>query len=135
MVMNVVRAEIASLCVFLNHASFSAKMTLGCFGKLICIAHLRRERAVGCGPRSCTLATDADKVARPLPPGRPPAAREAGPPLYFLTGFQVEAGRSFSSDSNCLCLASPALAGTVAFSSNTAPGRSREPDSSHVSVS
>lgn len=32
---------------FFNHASFSAKMTLGCLGKLICIALLRRERAAG----------------------------------------------------------------------------------------
>lgn len=42
MVMNVARTDVASVCFF-NHASFSTKMTVGCFGKLI----LRRERAAG----------------------------------------------------------------------------------------
>ena len=46
---DVARANLASVCLF-NHASFSAEMTLGCFGKLICIALPRRERAAGLQP-------------------------------------------------------------------------------------
>lgn len=46
---DVARANLARVCLF-NHASFSTKMTLGCFGKLICIALPRRERAAGLQP-------------------------------------------------------------------------------------
>ena len=46
---DVARASLASVCLF-NHASFSTKMTLGCSGKLICIALPRRERAAGPQP-------------------------------------------------------------------------------------
>lgn len=58
MVMNVARADIASVCFF-NHASFSTKMTLGCFGKLICIA-LQSSWALAHG---AALAVSANKVA------------------------------------------------------------------------